>query len=140
MTDPTDRSSEEVVFSTFPTIASWRVTTRDAFRPQQGSELWNDDQDWPYFPTSTIAWSGLVSAVDHLDAIKRHVEARCLFSLAHLTLCRSALIGGAQAVWVLAPPADSSGAPLITRLRCPCTSTGISPINVTRCMSRCWPS
>ena len=34
----------------------------------------------------------------------------------------------------------SSGAPLITRLRSPCTLTGTSPIKVTRCISRGWPS
>ena len=34
----------------------------------------------------------------------------------------------------------SSGAPLTTRLRSPCTLTGTSPIRVTRCMSRGWSS
>lgn len=34
------------------------------------------------------------------------------------------------------PAIGSSSAPLITRLCCPCTSTGTSPIKVTRCMSR----
>ncbi len=34
----------------------------------------------------------------------------------------------------------SSGAPLTTRLRSPCTLTGTSPIKVTRCMSRGWLS
>ena len=34
----------------------------------------------------------------------------------------------------------SSGAPLTTRLRSPCTLTGTSPIKVTRCISRGWSS
>ncbi|MGA7133371.1 MAG: hypothetical protein WBZ15_13700 [Mycobacterium sp.] len=105
MVDPTKAgASEKAVFSTFETIESWRQTIRNAFVPQQHSELWADDQDWPHFPTSTVAWVGLASTVDHLDAIKRHLQARVLFSFAHLTLCRSALIGAAQAVWILGPP------------------------------------
>ncbi|MCV7109939.1 hypothetical protein [Mycolicibacterium setense] len=54
-------------------------------------------------PVSVMAWMGLTTATDHLVAIQRHIEARQLFSLAHLTLCRSALIGAAQAAWVLSP-------------------------------------
>ena len=52
---------------------------------------------------SQLAWNGLAGAADHLSAIRRHVEARQLFPFSHLTLCRSALIGAAQAVWVLSP-------------------------------------
>ena len=34
---------------------------------------------------------------------RRHIEAKQLFPFSQLTLCRSALVGAAQAVWVLAP-------------------------------------
>jgi hypothetical protein len=105
MTGPLDdRSSARTVINTFTDIAAWRVKTRDAYVPEMNSELWTDDQDWPWFPASTAAWSGIVAAVDHLDTIKQHVDSKALFPLTHLTLCRSALIGAAQAVWVLAPP------------------------------------
>lgn len=96
-------TAQEAITGTFETVAGWREATRKAFRPQQNSELWVDDQDWPWFPTSTVAWTGLISAVDNLDAIKRHVETQVLFSVAHLASCRAALVGAAQAVWVLAP-------------------------------------
>ena len=43
-----------------------------------------------------------MSATDHLDAIRRHINAGFTFPMAHLTMCRSALIGAAQTVWVLA--------------------------------------
>lgn len=99
----TEPTALQAITATFATIAEWRAATRTAFRPEQNSELWVDDQDWPWFPTSTVAWTGLVSAVDNLDAIKRHLEAQVLFSVAHLASCRAALVGAAQAVWVLAP-------------------------------------
>src|SRR6185312_2717193 len=61
-------------------------------KPVPGTDLAIDDDDWPYFPPSTVAWSGLSSATDHLDAIRRHLNAGFTFPMAHLTLCRSALI------------------------------------------------
>jgi hypothetical protein len=36
-------------------------------------------------------------------AVRVHIEARRLFAFSHLTLCRSALLGAATAVWVLVP-------------------------------------
>lgn len=72
-------------------------------KPEPATDLAIDDEDWPYFPPSTIAWTGISSATDHLDAIRRHVDAHFTFPIAHLTMCRSALVGAAQTVWVLAP-------------------------------------
>ena len=72
-------------------------------KPDPDSDLALDDEDWPYFPPSTIAWIGLVSATDHLDAIRRHIDAHFTFPMAHLTMCRSALVGAAQTAWILAP-------------------------------------
>jgi hypothetical protein len=42
-------------------------------------------------------------AADHLDAIRCHLNSKHLFALADLTICRSALVGASQAVWILAP-------------------------------------
>ena len=52
---------------------------------------------------SHVAWMSLAVVTDHLSAIRRHIEAKQLFPFSQLTLCRSALVGAAQAVWVLAP-------------------------------------
>ena len=92
-----------VIRSTFDTLRQWQKRTENAYVPLPNSALAADAEDWPYFSVPTVAWSGLIAASDHLSAIRSHIEARDLFSLAHLTLCRSALVGAAQAVWVLAP-------------------------------------
>lgn len=103
MTSQEDKESEKVLRSTFPTLDKWQIKLAKPFRPAANSQLAADDVDWPHFPHSTIAWSGLVAASDHLSAIRRHIEARQLFPLAHPTLCRTALIGASQVVWVLTP-------------------------------------
>jgi hypothetical protein len=92
-----------VLRSTFDTLREWQKRTENAFVPLPNSALAEDAEDWPWFPVGTVAWSGLISASDHLSAIRSHIEARDLFPVAHLTLCRSALVGAAQAMWVLAP-------------------------------------
>lgn len=96
-------TEEDVVRSTFGSLAGWQRRVATAYQPELESDLADDDEDWPYFGTSAIAWSGLVAATDHLCAIRAHVEAHQLFPMAHLSLCRTALIGASQAVWVLAP-------------------------------------
>lgn len=52
---------------------------------------------------------GMSASLDHLLALRWHIDTARdqpirLFPFAHFTLCRSALLGAAQAVWVLAPP------------------------------------
>ncbi|WP_156616771.1 hypothetical protein [Mycobacterium sp. 852014-52144_SCH5372336] len=89
--------------STFDILREWQKRTENAYVPLPDSALAEDAEGWPFFPVSTVAWSGLIAASDHLSAIRSHIEARDLFPLAHLTLCRSALVGAAQATWVLAP-------------------------------------
>lgn len=103
MTSQEHKESVEVVRSTFPSLDEWQIKVAKPFRPDANTQLAADDVDWPHFPHSTVAWSGLVAATDHLSAIRRHIEARQLFPLAHPTLCRTALIGASQVVWVLAP-------------------------------------
>lgn len=98
-----EAESETVVRGTFSSLSEWQTRLQRPYRPEPHSEMAVDDEDWPHFPLSTVAWSGLAAASDHLNAIRRHVEAYQLFPMAHPTLCRTALIGAAQTVWVLAP-------------------------------------
>jgi hypothetical protein len=98
-----DAEREKKLRETFPILGDWQRWGSPAFRPEQGSELETDDQDWPQIPVSEIAHVGLQVAADHLLAVRVHIEAHRLFAFSHLTLCRSALLGAAQAVWVLAP-------------------------------------
>lgn len=98
-----DAEIELKLRETFPILDDWQQWGSTAFRPSQGSELTVDDRDWPSIPVSEIAHLGLQVAADHLMAVRAHIEARQLFAFSHLTLCRSALLGAAQAVWVLVP-------------------------------------
>lgn len=88
---------------TFPTLDEWGMALARAFRPDDGSALSVDDGDWIPVPVSQVAVMGLGSARDHLQAVRVLIEARQLFPFAQWTLIRGAVIGAAQAVWVLAP-------------------------------------
>jgi hypothetical protein len=98
-----DRELESRIRSTFGEVDQWLGLAAEAFIPTAGSTLHDDDRDWPTMPVSQLAHVGLAVAADHLDAIRCHVDARHSFALADLTICRSALVGASQAVWILAP-------------------------------------
>ena len=102
-----DVDHEAVVRSTFVTLDQWRGI-QGPFVPVASSELARDDMDWPSYRVSQVAWVGFTMAVEHLHAIRAHIDVQPpnrpnLFGSAHQTLARSALIGAATAVWVLAP-------------------------------------
>lgn len=98
-----DSEREKRIRSTFDELDQWRKMMTQAFTPSAGGALHLDDQDWPTLPVSQLAHVGLAVAADHLDAIRCHLDASHLFALADLTICRSALVGASQAVWILAP-------------------------------------
>jgi hypothetical protein len=99
-----ERKALASIESTYPALDGWQERlSAEPFTPEPGSALAHDDDDWPYMSVSHVAWTGLAAATDHLTAIRRHIEATYLFGLSHPSLCRTALIGAAQAVWVLAP-------------------------------------
>ncbi|MHA0290193.1 hypothetical protein ACXYX3_27635 (plasmid) [Mycobacterium sp. C3-094] len=87
----------------FVELDQWRLRGRQTFVPASGGDLYEDDLDWPWLPVSQLAFVGLQAATDHMLALRCHIEARQLFPFADQTLCRSALVGAAEAVWVLAP-------------------------------------
>lgn len=89
--------------STFDELGQWLASAAQVFVPNAGSALHEDDQDWPTLPVSQLAHVGLAVAADHLDAIRSHLNAPHWFAFADLTICRSALVGASQAVWLLAP-------------------------------------
>jgi hypothetical protein len=93
----------ERLCATFPTLDEWGVTLATSFVPAEGSALAVDDRDWVPVPVSQVAVMGLGSARDHLHAVRVLIEARQLFPFAQSTLIRGAVIGAAQAVWVLEP-------------------------------------
>lgn len=88
---------------TFPVVDRWRLVLGEGVIPTAGSELATDDEAWMYFPSTTLALVGLGAAREHLHAVELLVGAKELFPSAVATLCRPALIGAAQTVWMLAP-------------------------------------
>lgn len=98
-----DERALAAIESTFDTLSYWFERLRTPYIPEIDSALEADDLDWPFMPVSQVAWVGLAGAADHLDAVRHQVIGKRLFSFAQLTLCRSALVGACQAVWVLAP-------------------------------------
>lgn len=103
-----DRIDDEaIVRGTFSMLDAWR-RIRGPFIPSSGSELEKDDEDWPWLGVSQVAWTGFTVAVEHLQAIRTHIDVQPpnrpnLYAFAHQTLARTALVGAASAVWVLAP-------------------------------------
>lgn len=84
--------------------AAWERRTAEAESPEPGSRLAADDARNPTLPASAVAWSSIGSAVDHLglasDALQREGGGR-LRPSAFYTVCRGALVGASQAIWVL---------------------------------------
>lgn len=102
-----DIDLEAVIRATFSTLDRWRQI-REPFTPLSGSELARDDEDWKHFGVSQVAWTGFTVASENLQAIRAHIDVQKpnrpnLFAFAHQTLARTALVGSATTVWVLAP-------------------------------------
>lgn len=95
------------ITATFPFLDTWHDVLAQPLVPATGSDLATDDTDWPPVPVSQVAVMGLGSARDHLQAVRIHVEIKQLFPFAHLSTIRGALVGSAQAVWVLSPENSS---------------------------------
>jgi hypothetical protein len=90
--------------STFPILDAWQARcARQPEEPQRGSELIEDDRVWPQHRISEMARLSLALSVEHLRLIRVMLDARQLFPSAPFTTLRGALVGAAQAVWVLSP-------------------------------------
>ncbi|MDX2815740.1 hypothetical protein PV410_24775 [Streptomyces sp. PA03-5A] len=73
-------------------------------RVEPGSSLSGDDKLFPDHPVSSVAWHGLITAVEHLDfALTAMAKTQTLYPAAYFTTLRAGLLGAAQAVWVLDP-------------------------------------
>lgn len=85
-------------------LDSWFTRTATSVEvPQPGSELFADDLAFRYSPISEISRISLASGVEHLRMVRVVIDARQLFPSATFTALRGALVGGAQAVWILSP-------------------------------------
>jgi hypothetical protein len=103
-----DQLSDEVkrqLVGHFPVIKAWRTRTGAASSgPVEGSPLRRDDEITHPYQISHAVIGALVSAVDHMDALRTLVEeAHVVHARAPYTLLRGALENAAVAVWLLAP-------------------------------------
>src|SRR4051794_8201886 len=90
----------------FPVVEEWcgRIT-RPPVTPAPGSSLARDDQAYCRLPASHLVYGGIVTAVEHLEFFRESflATARTLPPTAYFTVLRTALMGVAQALWVLKP-------------------------------------
>lgn len=78
--------------------------SNDPLVPQPGSLMAKDDRVYPALPLSSVTWFAITSALDHLDLGADMLQAdgvRVLRPHAFYSLTRSALLGAAQALWLL---------------------------------------
>lgn len=84
-------------------VDGWVARGRTLEEPRPGSDLADDDKTWPFLRASEIARLALVAASDHLQLVGESVDRKRLYASALHTPLRGALVGGATAVWVVAP-------------------------------------
>lgn len=93
----------EHIRGTFPELDAWGLRSASLNVPELGSDLHVDDQQVIGWHTSQLATAGLGAARNHLQAVRVHIDAGQSFPDATGTLIRGAMLGAAQAVWLLAP-------------------------------------
>lgn len=88
----------------FECVSAWAARSRTAWLPSPESDLAADDAVWPaHIPTSQLARAGLVAGTDNLRAMCHHIDLRVVSPFATESLCRTAVLGAAQGVWILEP-------------------------------------
>lgn len=102
---PGHDSYRAAVEATFPDLQRWkeRAAKTPSERPERGSQLEADDRVFTHFPISEAARLSLVASGEHLRLAADAVRAEQPYPSAHFTVLRGALVGAAQAVWVLSP-------------------------------------
>lgn len=93
--------AERRIRATFLQVRTWHDTP--LFRTIPGSELAGDDADWPKLGPSQLIKFGLDSNAEHLHALATLIEAGEVLTLGSRSLLRTATVGAAQAVYLLAP-------------------------------------
>lgn len=101
--DRLDAEARWHVSRVYPEVVAWNERLVSDYKPDPGSELAKDDQVIPGMWVSQIARLSLATGSLHLlDAMRHLIEfGPSLWSLQ--SLLRTAVWGGAQAVWLLSP-------------------------------------
>lgn len=99
-----DDPYREPIRETYEDLTRWQVRVQTAAeRPEPGSALAVDDRVFGPHPISEVARLSLAAAGEHLRLARDAIEADQGYPTAHFTVLRGALVGAAQAVWILAP-------------------------------------
>lgn len=91
------------IAATFPDLERWRVRVEVPEEPDSRSQLAEDDAGFGFHAVSQQVRLSLASAGEHLRLARDPINAGILYPSAHFTVLRGALVGAAQAVWILAP-------------------------------------
>jgi hypothetical protein len=101
-----EAAASEQLGRLFQIIDIWQAsdTNSQGLSVQPGSALVGDDRATNPLQVSHAAIHGIVTAQDHLHALRMLIKkAESLHAFAPFTLDRAAIEGGAVAVWLLAP-------------------------------------
>ncbi|MFI9009916.1 hypothetical protein ACIGNX_22055 [Actinosynnema sp. NPDC053489] len=87
-----------------PELEQWRLrqNRNPPERPAPGSELAEDDAEFPLYPISEIVRFNLISAGEHLRLIQDGLARGNLYSVSQHSTVRGALVGAVQAIWITA--------------------------------------
>ncbi|MGB3443673.1 MAG: hypothetical protein WBA97_33470 [Actinophytocola sp.] len=86
-----------------PDLRRWQQRAKQLERPEPGSDLAEDDSAFSYQPISETVRLSLISAGEHLRLVWDGLELKNYYTMSQYSAVRTAIVGAAQAVWVLAP-------------------------------------
>lgn len=100
----TIETSLRSIRATYADLDGWHERARrmPPEQPERGSRLAMDDSIYPWHAISEAARLSLMTSGEHLRLARTAIEARQVYPSAHFTVLRGALVGAAQAVWILA--------------------------------------
>lgn len=88
--------------ATYSSLDGWYSRASESVEvPQPGSDLFGDDKVFPHSPISELARHSLMCGVENLRMIRIVIESKNLFPIAMFPPLRGALVGNAQALWIL---------------------------------------
>ncbi len=106
--DDDDRAHLDLILRCEPELDRWRVRVQRLEQPVRGSELAADDRVFPYHRISEVVRASLAISGENLRMAADAIHRGNLYPSAHFTALRSALVGACQAVWILAPDAETT--------------------------------
>lgn len=89
-------------------IQQWSPVLPSLAKVHPRSALATDQSGNPTMPVQTLAWAGMIAAIEHLEFVSQHASdvlsrRAATRPTAVFPVTRAALVGSSQAVWLLAP-------------------------------------